>query len=162
MKDSYIFCSIYKTPFMSWTRTQATNQLHCWKLIDAEFPIELKYNKQVQSIRILADDQRLFFIERTGFLQHKLLLRTEYSVVTSEIHPAKNWHSGIVIFEGKKYHYLLQGNLLSLSLRKENASSGFEIDEVLSLDQFEFSALLFGTLRLLTKPHKRKAESVLT
>jgi hypothetical protein len=147
---------------MSWIRTQTTNQLHCWKLKDAEFPVELKYNKQVQSIRILADDQRLFFIERTGFLQQKLLLRTEYSVITSEIHPARNWHSGIVVFEGKKYHYLLQGNLLSVSLQKRNTSSSFKIDEALSLDQFEFSALLFGTLRLLAKPHRRKTETTLT
>jgi len=72
---------------MRWALTQSTNQLRSWQLKENEFIAALKYNKKAHSFRIAASDKRLFFIEKTGFLQNKFLVRTEYSVITGEIFP---------------------------------------------------------------------------
>ena len=87
-----------------------------------EFPAELKYNDQAKSFRLTSDDKRLFFIERVGFLQSKYLLKTEYSIVIGEVYPVKNWHSGLITIENKKFNYFLQHDTLTLSTKKESFS----------------------------------------
>jgi len=138
---------------MRWAITHTTTQLHYWKLEEDQFSAELKYNKQAQSFRLTAGDKRLFFIEKTGFLQNKFLLRTEYSVITGEVYPVKNWHSGLATFENRKYHYFLKGNLLELSSKKENFSMTIEVNNADILNDSELCALLFSTLRVLTKSY---------
>lgn len=133
---------------MRWALAQSTEQLQYWKLEQEELTAELKFNKQAQSFRLTAGEKRLFFIERVGFLQHKFLIRTEYSVITGEIYPVKNWHSGIAVLDNKKYNYFLQHNLLVLSSKKENFSLAIEIENASTLDAPELCALVFGTLRV--------------
>jgi len=146
---------------MKWALTRYANQLHYWTLEHDESIAQLKYNKPAQSFRLTASDKRLFFIEKTGFLQNKFLVKTEYSMVTGEILPVRNWHSGIAIFENKKYHYFLKEDLLVLSLKKENFSHAIAIDNAEALDQPELCALLFGTLRVIAKSHTARKEAVL-
>ena len=146
---------------MRWALTHSANQLHYWKLEQDELTAELKYNKQAQSFRITASDKRLFFIEKTGFLQNKFLLRTEYSVIAGEIFPVRNWHSGIAILDKRKYNYFLKDALLVLASKKENFSLAIEIDSASILNQTEFCALLFGTLRIVAKSYKNRAEPAL-
>lgn len=146
---------------MRWALTQSTNQLHYWKMQQDEFTAEIKYNQQAQSFRLTADDKRLFFIEKAGFLQNKFLLRTEYSVVAAEVYPVKNWHSGIVSTDNKKFNYLLKDNLLVLSSKKENLSLAIELDDTDKLGQSELCALLFSTLRILSRSHAAKTQPAL-
>jgi len=141
---------------MKWALTHSTDQLRYWKMHQDEFTVELKYNDQAKSFRLTADDKRLFFIEKTGFLQNKYLLKTEYSVVTGEINPVKNWHSGIVITDDKKFNYSLKENLLSLSSRKENLSLSLEVDNAESIHQVELFALVFSTLKVAMKSYAVK------
>lgn len=136
---------------MKWAITHSTDQLRYWKIQQDEFTAELKYNNQAKSFRLTADDKRLFFIEKTGFLQSKFLLKTEYSVITGEVYPDKNWHTGIIIFDHKKFNYALKENLLALSSRKANFLLGFEVDNVESLHQMELFALTFSTLKITLK-----------
>jgi hypothetical protein len=156
----YIFCSFYKTSFMRWVPEQSINQLHYWKLDENEIVAELKYNKEAHSLRILADVRRLFFIERTGFLQQKFLLRTEYSVIAGEIYAAKNGHSGVSVFEGRKFNYSLKENILTLSSKKEHLLFTIEIEDAQSMDQFEFCALLWSSLKVLSRTRKTSTEPV--
>lgn len=146
---------------MRWALTESTNQFHCWKFELAESIAELKYNKKASSFRITAGDKRLFFIERTGLLQSKFIVRTEYSVITGEVYPVRNWHSGIVALENKKYSYWLKDNLLILSSKKEGLSIAIEANDIEKTDQNELCALLFGTLRVMTKSYKLKTPAVL-
>jgi hypothetical protein len=145
---------------MRWALTHSTNQFQYWKLEQDELSAELKYNNQAQSFRLTAGDKRLFFIEKTGFLQNKFLIRTEYSVVAGTILPTKNRHSGIIIFENKKYNYFLKENLLALSSKKENPSMAIEIADAATMGKSEFYALLFGTLRASVRVNKAKPEHV--
>jgi hypothetical protein len=142
---------------MRWSLAQPTNQFHYWKLEQDDSSSDLKYNTNALSFRLTAGDKRLFFIEKTGFLQNKFLIRTEYSVVTGEILPTKNWCSGIVAFENKKYNFSLQENSIILSSKKEGVLPRIEITETESLTQPEFYALLFGTLRVIAKTPKKAA-----
>jgi hypothetical protein len=141
---------------MRWALIHTNNQLHYWKLDQDNFTVELKYNPQAHSFRLTAGEKRLFFIEKAGFLQNKYLLRTEYSVITGEVYPVKNWHSGIVSIDNKKINYFLKENLLVLSSKKEKISLTIELDDAEKLNQSELCALLFSTLRVLTKSNAAK------
>lgn len=142
---------------MRWALTESTNQFHCWKLELAESTAELKYNKKASSFRITAGDRRLFFIERTGLLQSKFMIRTEYSVLIGEVYPVRNWYSGVVAVENKKYNYWLKDNLLVLASKKKDFSVAIEMNDIKKTDQPEFFALLFGTLRVMAKSHQSKS-----
>lgn len=131
---------------MKWALAQQTSQFHCWKLEQNEFYADLKYNKNSYSFRISAKDKRLFFIEKTGFLQHKFLIRTEYSLIIGEILPVKNSNSGFVLFENRKYGYSLTETQLNITSKKENFSTSIDINNTDTPDQNEFCALLFGAL----------------
>jgi hypothetical protein len=146
---------------MKWALIQATNQFHSWKLEQDDSSSDLKYNTNALSFRLTAGDKRLFFIEKRDFLQNKFLIRTEYSVVTGEISPMKNWRSGIVVFENKKYNFSLQENSIMFSSKKEGVLPTIEINETESLTQPEFYALLFGALRVITSTLKPKEALVL-
>ena len=141
---------------MRWSLTHSTNQLHFWKMEEDELNAEIKYNEQAKSFRLTAGDKRLFFIERVGFLQNKYILRTEYSVVAGEVYPVKNWHSGIAVIENKKFNYHLKDNLLALTSRKENFSLTIEVKDSNNLNPSELFALLFSSLRVLTKSYAAK------
>jgi len=141
---------------MKWFLTHSTNQLHYWKMEEDEFPAELKYNDQAKSFRLTSDDKRLFFIERVGFLQSKYLLKTEYSIVIGEVYPVKNWHSGLITIENKKFNYFLQHDTLTLSTKKESFSLSVEISDANKVNPSEFFALLFSSLRLLTTSYAGK------
>ena len=132
---------------MRWNLTQATDQFNRWKLEKSE-TAEIKYNKESHSFRITASDKRLFFIDKTGFFQNKFLIRTEYSVITAEILPKKT-HSGVVIFENKKYYYERTENSIVVSRSKDGLSLPIEIHDIASLDQPQLYALLFSTLRVV-------------
>jgi hypothetical protein len=144
---------------MRWTLKQSDRQLILWQFEANETSGHLKYNKQAHSFRFSsAGDQRLFFLERTGFLQHRYLLRTEYSVVTGEIYPAKNGHKGIAIMEGKKFNYALNGKILNVSSKKQRKTFSIEISDPLNPDLFELYALLSATLRMITNTYKLQPE----
>lgn len=146
---------------MRWALTKSTDQLHYWKLEQDEFSTELKYNHQVQSFRQVAGAQRLFFIEKTGFLQQKFLVRTEYSVITGEIFPLKNWRYGMIVFEEKKYSFFLKDHLLTFTSKKQDFTVAIKITDSNILDQYELYALLFGALRVFARTHNKKTELVL-
>lgn len=146
---------------MKWALTGVTSQFHSWALELNKFAAELKYNKKAQSFRITADDdKRLFFIEKTGLLQNKFLIRTEYSVITGEVRPNGDWHSGVVILENKKCNYMLKNNVLTFSSKKQFFPS-IEMMNVDKTDQKEFFGLLFGTLRVIQKSYKMETAAAL-
>lgn len=132
---------------MRWNLSQSTDQFNRWVLEQSE-NAEIKYNKESHSFRITASDKRLFFIDKTGFFQNRFLIRTEYSVIAAEILP-KKMHSGVVVFENKKYHYDLMENSMVVSRSKDDFLLSVKIDDITSLDQCQLSALLFSTLRVV-------------
>jgi hypothetical protein len=139
---------------MRWLLTDPFNQHRFWKLEDEQFIAELKYNVQAQSFRLASGDKRLFFIEKAGFLQNKYFLKTEYSIVTAEVSPAKDWHSGFIVIASKKFNYFLKNDLLTLSSKKEIFSMSIEISNANDINQSELFALLFSSLKVVTNSYK--------
>lgn len=134
---------------MKWVLKQSNDELQTWKLIGHEPATELKYNRQAHSFRLHSAEKRLFFIEKTGFVQTKLLLKTEYSIIIGEIHFFKDYHSGVAIIEDRKYHYSLKENFLNLQPFRDNESLHIEIDNSSAPDQFNLAALILSTCRVL-------------
>jgi hypothetical protein len=143
---------------MRWNLTQSTSQFNRWKLEQTE-TAEIKYNKESHSFRIIASDKRLFFLDKTGFLQNRFLIRTEYNVIAGEILPRKP-HSGLVIFENKKYNYLIKEDSIVVYSKKGDFSLTIRINGTAVSGQTELYALLFGTLRLAIA-YQAKSEPVL-
>ena len=140
---------------MRWVLKPTNNQLRQWKLELDELSAELKYNEQVNSFRLTAADKRLFFIERVGFLQSRYLVKTEYSIDAGELSPGKNRHSGLVSTENKKFHYQLQDDVLLLFSKTERFTVAIEADDINTITQGELCALVFSTVRVISKLNTR-------
>ena len=134
---------------MKWVLEHLNDQLQTWQLSGHELTIELKYNCETHVFRLHAGERRLFFLEKTGFVQTKLLLKTEYSIVIGEIHFFKNWNSGVAIIDDHKYHYSFKQNSLHLQSFGDDEQYDLEIDNRSRLDQFNLAALIFSTCRIL-------------
>ena len=130
---------------MKWELTKTLNGSDYWTLIGNDEKAILRFNEQANSIRLIRDNQRLYFMERKGVLQSKVMLRTEYSVVIGESFFGRNHLSGIVNLQQLKYSFRLNGDQLTLKNRNKEAVSELTIPGVKYLELFEFSALLFGT-----------------
>lgn len=140
---------------MRWL-LHSSGQLHQWKSGNGEVTGQIRYNKEAHTFRIDSSDKRLFFLERTGFLHHKFLLRTEYSIVTGEIHFARHGQNGICVFEDLKYDFKINNGELILRSKKEKKNFSVSLDSKENFDHFELCALIFATVKILrsTKPKK--------
>ena len=141
---------------MKWALTQTTNEVHYWTMYQGELLAEMKYNGRAQSFRLTAGDKRLFFVERTGFLQNKYLVRTEYSQVVGEVHPGKNVQSGFLVMDNNKFHYELSNKVLELANKNEKFVVTIEVEEMSKVNAAELCALLFSTARVMMKQRAEK------
>jgi hypothetical protein len=139
---------------MRWDLIKTLNDSHHWMLHDDDAPAGLRYNKESHSIRLTTDDKRLFFLEKTGVLQSKMLLRTEYSVITGESYFGNNRLSGILVINENKYSFTVEKDHLKLFRRHHEMVTDTNIEGLGQLDLFEFSALLFGSGLIAGKYHK--------
>ena len=130
---------------MKWNLTYSVNDFHQWALNEDEIKVGLRYNGEAHSLRVHSDDKRLFFLERTGVLQSRIILKTEYSVEIGEAYFEKNRHAGIMVLNEKKYSFKVVGNYLKLFNRQKELVFEIDIADIDNLELFEFSALLFGT-----------------
>jgi hypothetical protein len=144
---------------MRWALTASDNQLRYWKLDECDLGAELKYNEQANSFRLTAADKRLYFIERVGFLQHRYLLKTEYSIEAGEVIPGRNWHSGVVSTEDQRFQYVFEDSSLLLFSKTETFTVAIKIDDMKSIGQAELCALVFSTVRVLSKRYAGKAKA---
>ncbi|MGZ3922208.1 MAG: hypothetical protein ACXVBJ_00480 [Flavisolibacter sp.] len=136
---------------MKWALTELTNEVHYWKMYNHELPVEMKYNGRAQSFRLTAGDKRLFFVERTGFLQSKYLVRTEYSQVAGEAHPGKSIYSGVLVLDNKKFQYSFENKLLEVATKNVKFSVNIELDDINKIGAVELCALLFSSLKVMIK-----------
>jgi len=126
-----------------------------WHLEGMVHPIELRYNSEARSFRLNYGQSRLYFLERIGFFQSKLLITTEYNVEAGACYFLKNRFAGILQLEDKKYEFRLNEDHISLSEKNKVAIGQVDIDTLGRLDHFEFGALLFAFANL---QHIQKAK----
>ena len=137
---------------MRWDLTKTANGLRHWKIIDEEPTAILKYNNEAHSIRLNSDDKRLFFLEKTGILHTRILLKTEYSVLAGVIHFEKNKSSGdFEVHEDKYVFHVTDNRLILLEKQKKKILAGIDIKDLQELESFELSALIFASALVARK-----------
>jgi len=160
LQISCTFFAIFtkQTSFMRWELNPLLNHFHHWTLFKNNPIAELKYNKESRSMRLTAADKRLFFLERTGVFQTRILLKTEYSVVVGETHFIKNWSQGFLELDGNKFKFIVKNKQLSVFDRQKQLVAECTMEDLGKVDVYEFSALLFGLVRITQGHFKSKPE----
>jgi hypothetical protein len=133
---------------MRWVLHHTMNQSNVWTMNEPDANAELKYNKEGHSFRLKAGDKRLFFLERKGLFQNRMLLKTEYNVVVGETNFTRNGHAGQLEIDGEKFNFTIKGNELHLFNKDHKLVDITTINELSQLDMYELSALLFGLGRI--------------
>jgi hypothetical protein len=155
----YLFPLHSKTPTMRWVLSNTLNQSHYWILNGSDPKVELRYNSEAHSIRLNIPDKRLFFLERGGFLQNRILLKTEYNVVAGEHYCSRNWRTGILIQDKQKLSFSVDSDRLLLWTRQKELFVESTIEGLKGLDLFEFSGLLFALGKIYRRPYSIRPET---
>jgi hypothetical protein len=136
---------------MKWEMTKTLNGSDYWHLDGYPGNAMLRFNADAHSIRLLTGEQRLYFMEKTGMLQSRILLKSEYNVQIGECYFGKNKQSGIVSVRDHKYTFKITGDVLILLQRNREIACELTIPGIKHIELFEFSALLFGSSLVASK-----------
>jgi hypothetical protein len=102
------------------------------------------------SLRLIGFSKRLFFLQVQGFLQKKILLRSEYGVIIGETAFTDKPSSGQLTINGQKFFHRVEEEKLVL-LNSENMVVGTsQIMPKAFTNRYEFYSLLFGFAWFLT------------
>lgn len=135
---------------MKWVLSQATDEFHHWLLQKQEGTRSLIVNLHRLSLRLIGVSKRLFFLQVHGFLQKKILLRSEYGVVLGETAFSSKPSPGQLTFNGQKFfHRIEEGQLVLLDNEKKPLGKS-ELAGGEQMNKFEFYSLLFGLAWFLT------------
>ena len=140
---------------MRWEITNTMNGSHYWKLQESELEATLRYNNDAHSIRLNTSDKRLFFLERVGMLQPKMMLETEYSVMIGESYFNKNRSNGVMIVNEQKFNFTITREEIHFYDRQKQMLAELTIPKVNDLELYEFTALTFASV--LTSMELRRA-----
>ena len=122
---------------MKWILTHQATEHHRWLLTEVQSPALLTYNPKNHSIRIKAKGARLFFLEPVGFLQKKILLRSEYGVVLGEAQWAEK--SGQLLLDNQKFFYRWNDHDLFLYDKSKTLLLQTKVDyDAVGLEKFAF------------------------
>lgn len=129
---------------MKWVLDHTLNQSHYWTLDQMKESFHLRYNKESHSIRLNEPDKRLFFIERTGLFQHRMVVTTEYNMVVGEIQFQRHRSSGTISINDSRYIFQADSEKVSIMDQDKNHLLTASVEQMKELDLFEYAALLFG------------------
>ena len=93
---------------MKWINVSNNSSNLSYELWNDEIKlVSLSISNRTKISRIeCATDKRLFFIEKTGFLHSKTIIKNEYGIRLGElIGENRDAHEGMIELEGKKYAY---------------------------------------------------------
>ncbi len=135
---------------MKWVLSHATDELHHWLLQLQEGSRSLTLNLKRLSLRLHGFSKRLFFLQVQGFLNKKVLLRSEYGVVLGETAFAEKPSAAPLLFNGQRFFYTLENEKLVLLDSEKNTVGQSDISAEATTGKYEFYALLFGLAWLLT------------
>lgn len=110
---------------------------------------DFKYNRSSNSIRIHYTQKRLFFLSQEGFLQNKVLLKTEYGVHIGENAYIKNQRKGTMHLSEKKFQYTIGQDGVQLFDRKKELLANVSFDGAANADSHEVSVIMFSLAWLL-------------
>jgi hypothetical protein len=104
-------------------------------------------------------ERRVFFVEEVGFLQSKIILKTEYGVQIGENYHARNQRKGALHLGNEKFSYKLEDKGIKLYNRHKEPLASFTLDKASALGSYEASALMFSLAWLLAGSELSAAEA---
>jgi len=129
---------------MKWILSHATEGIHQWQLQQDGRVKFLSFHRQRLSLRIAGITKRLFFLNEQGFLQKKILLRSEYGVAIGETIFIDKPVAGHLTLNEQKFFYRCDEGQLSLFDSEKNLLAVSEFDAAMATDKYERYGLLFG------------------
>lgn len=145
---------------MKWVLSHASDDIHHWQLQKEDSFKLLTLNLQRLSLRLAGSSKRLFFLDVQGFLQKKILLRTEYGITIGETAFADK-SSGQLLLNGRKFFYRQDKKQLLLFDSEKQLINKCELPEN-PPSKIEVYGLLFGLAWFSTADVAEEKEKTLS
>ena len=110
---------------------------------DVKTIADFRYNEHSNSFRLNASTKRLLFIEPSGLLQNKLLLKTEYGIEIGEWMRMRNYKSGIVHLNSNRFTYNIGLEGIEMNNGEANVFLQCQPADIAELTKQELAAILF-------------------
>jgi hypothetical protein len=120
---------------------------------------DFKLNIQSSSFRLNATTKRLFFIESSGLLQNKTVLKTEYGVEIGEWIALRSIKSGFVTLNAKKLNYRITGQEFRITDKSKQTVAVCDFSYLKEFEKPELAAILFSIAWLVNETPKEKPVS---
>ncbi len=163
---------------MKWVNVSngySGDQYELWK--DDKKLVSLSISNHTKTTRIeCADDKRLFFIEKKGFLNSRTVIKNEYGILVGEVlGETREAEKGIIEMDGKRYEYSINEKtngelviseensdnpLVSCSLSSDNDEEAAVAKKFKSLHDTKYPCLLMALCWYLLKPAGKEMERV--
>ncbi|HYH13595.1 MAG TPA: hypothetical protein VD794_00150 [Flavisolibacter sp.] len=129
---------------MQWVEHTEANTFYSWTLEGTEQIASLTFTPGSKSFRLLYTSQRWFFLEYSGVLQQKIVVKSEYGITVGEIQPQRYGQNGTITVNGLKYYYTESYAAIDVLDKNKNLIVNLELKNMHKLDSFELCALLFA------------------
>jgi hypothetical protein len=132
---------------MNIRKEKSIGQSHFWRLNTGSREVVLRYNEQSRSLRVIAEENYLFFFEETGFLRSRITVNNEYNLPVAVIHFNQNGQTGLLRWDNRRIQVDLVKGKMIFSEKSTSPTSVINIEiEREVLKSCEWAALLFGCL----------------
>ena len=138
--------------------------------------VSLYISNHTKTTRIeCADDKRLFFIEKKGFLNSRTVIKNEYGILVGEVlGETREAEKGIIELDGKRYEYSFTENtngelvifeentnnpLVSCNLSSDHDEVAAVAKKSKSLHDTKYPSLLMALCWYLLKPAEKGTEN---
>lgn len=122
-------------------------QSHFWTVDTGQHKYILRYNLQVNSLRLVSQENYLFFLEETGFLRSKITVNNEYNQPVAEVQFNHHKKTGFIIWGNRRAQVDLINGKIIFNDRFKTPETVISIDRgTAQMNSNELAAILFGCL----------------
>jgi len=117
---------------------------------------DFKLNIHSSTFRLNAATKRLFFIESSGLLQNKTVLKTEYGVEIGEWITLRSIKNGFIKLNDQRLDYQIIGQQFRITNKKQIIVV-CDFSNLKELEKLELAAILFSIAWLINETVEEKA-----
>jgi hypothetical protein len=124
------------------------NDSDVWSIKRKNASAEVRYNSKTQSLRILAEEKHVYFLERTGLIRTRITVHSEYGQHEGEIFFSSMRQGGTIRIHEHKFSFQYRQGTLFLQDENNEPIASLSESVVKDTDLFELSGLLFAAVKL--------------
>jgi hypothetical protein len=124
------------------------NDSDVWSIKRKNLAAEVRYNSKTQSLRILAEEKSVFFLERVGLLRSRIVIKSEYGQNEGEVSFSSMRQGGTIQIHQRKYNFQYDKGSLQLLDDRQQPLVTLNEKVIKDIDLFELASLLFAALIL--------------